>query len=563
MPFNCIPAKDFLYRRDELLTLKGLPDLRERHLAGNILLEGECGIGKTELLKQLYRMLYWDDTQTIPFYYAFSSAALRADVFARDYLHRFIGQYLSFMTKNPSLMASGGLPATKAIPQSSVWLLDLLEEFEGLRSTRDVYGQLITALSAPVHAAEKNVRPVLVLLDNFELVCSLYESTPGDLSGLAGFFETPIKAPLCPHIVSGSPPEMLESIFASGALRGTVERMVLSPLPEESACMLFKSFCDEFGIREERETSLAFMRFLGCNPLYIRGLARSLSRMNKKHASERDLRECYSHEITDGQIALYLQSLLSESAPDPATIRLALRVYMHCMESQREIAAHERLSKILGTSQTDIHKAFAVLKKGGFIHGMAGCRLTKDSVRQDFMKAIYLREIEAKRPERVREIIINQYDKQGDQADWYEITLPCTPEAELIAAKALEQIGSNLMLRPDVMERLQLALIEACINAIEHSGSFEKKVFVRFGVTRQRLDIAVESAGRFFDPTVVEPPDIKVKLSSRNKRGWGLKLIQSIMDEVHIERIDDRTRVLLVKKIRQEEVLLDTNAIQS
>lgn len=563
MPFNCIPAKDFLHRRDELVALKRLPYLRERHLTGNILLEGACGIGKTELLKQLYRMLYWDDTQTIPFYYAFSSAALRADIFARDYLHKFIGQYLSSLTKNPSLIASGGLPTAQAIPSSSVWLLDLLEEFEALRSTRDVYGQLITALSAPLHAAEKNARPVLVLLDNFELVCSLYESTPGDLSGLAALFETPIKAPLCPHIVSGSPPEILESIFAAGALRGTVDRMVLSPLPDDSAYMLFKSFCDQFGIREEREISLAFMRFLGCNPLYIRSLARSLSRMNKKQASARDLRECYSHEITDGQIALYLQSLLSEYAPDPETIRFTLRVYMHCIESQREIAVNERLSKILGAPEAALHKAFAVLKRAGFLHGVAGFRVLKDTVRQDFMKAIYMREIEAKRPDRVREIIIDQYENQGDQEKCFEITLPCAPEAELIAAKALEQIGSNLMLRPDVMERLQLALIEACINAMEHSGTFENKVFVRFGVTRQRLDIAVESAGRFFDPTAVENPDIEVKLSSRKKRGWGLKLIQSIMDEVHIERIDDRTRVLLVKKIRQEEVLLDANAIQS
>lgn len=546
-----------------MFALKRLADLRERHLAGNILLEGPGGIGKTELLKQLYRIVYWDDAHMVPFYYAFRSAALRADIFAQDYLNQFIRQYLSFLNKDPAMATGGWVPEKHAIPPSSAWLLDLVEAFEAMRNEGDFYGQLLTALSAPAHVASRNARPVLVLLDSFQLASRLYEKTPGDFSGLAGFFETSMKMPLCPHVITGSPSSALESIFSAGAFRGTAERMVLRPLPDDSAYMLFKTLCEQYGIQEERETSLDFMRFLGCNPFYIRSVARGLSQMHKKQASRRDLWECYSHQISDGHIALYWTSALGEAVSDPATLRVAIRIFMHIAETAAEIASISRFAKMLGASESSVHEALAALRSAGLLQGSAGYRVPKDKVFMDCMQVLYMQEIEARHPDRIREAIIAKYASRDSQGDCFEITLPCAPEAELIAARTLEQIGVSLKLQPHVTERLQMALIEACINAMEHSGSFEKKVFVRFHVTKQRLEMAVESAGRFFDPAEVENPDIESKLSSRKKRGWGLKLIQSIMDEVHIERIDDRTRVLLVKNIKQEEVLIDTHTLQS
>lgn len=53
----------------------------------------------------------------------------------------------------------------------------------------------------------------------------------------------------------------------------------------------------------------------------------------------------------------------------------------------------------------------------------------------------------------------------------------------------------------------------------------------------------------------MEETTIEEKLHSGHKRGWGLKLIRTIMDDVRIERIDDRTRVILVKNIKPNEVL--------
>jgi serine/threonine-protein kinase RsbW len=555
-------VKDFFNRKDEVLALKRLADMRENHLAGNILLEGANGVGKTELLKQLYRTVYWEDANVVPFYYSFKTATLKAGVFAQDYFNQFIRQYLSFFSKDPSLVTSRGLSIARAIPPSSAWLLDLMDEFEELRNTGDFYGQFLAAISAPAHVATRSGKPILILLDNFQMATRLYEEVPGDFSGLVSFFETPMKTNLCSHIITGSPAGALESIFAESAFRGTAERMVLRPLPDDGAHALFKSFCDRLGIRENPETALRFVRFLGCNPFYIKSMARSLARMRKKHVSQRDLWECYSHEVSEGEISLYWSSVLSDAVKDPVVQRTAVRVFMHIAEANGDLSVIGRLPRLLGVSESAVRESLSALKTAGFLLGTTGYKVPKDSVLLDFMQSLYMQDIEGKQPERLREIIVAKYTAKDSQGACFEVILPSEPEAEVIAAKALEQICRNLKLQPEVTERLQLALIEACINAMEHSGGFEKKVFVRFYVTETRLEIAVESSGRFFDPEAVATPEIDDKLTSANKRGWGLKLIQSIMDEVRIERIDDRTRVLLIKNIKRQEVVHDANKFQ-
>jgi len=68
VPSNAIPAEDFLNREPELDYLKGLAELKEKALGGNVFLEGARGMGKTELLNQLHRALFLEDNGA-PFYY--------------------------------------------------------------------------------------------------------------------------------------------------------------------------------------------------------------------------------------------------------------------------------------------------------------------------------------------------------------------------------------------------------------------------------------------------------------------------------------------------------------
>ena len=58
-----------------------------------------------------------------------------------------------------------------------------------------------------------------------------------------------------------------------------------------------------------------------------------------------------------------------------------------------------------------------------------------------------------------------------------------------MAVRALEQIATYSELDPADIEKAKVALIEACINAGEHSQSFEKKIRVYFSVRPEVLEV--------------------------------------------------------------------------
>jgi hypothetical protein len=174
MPFNAIPAEDFFNRENELHYLKGLSELKKSALGGDVFLEGARGMGKTELLKQLYRLLYWED-EVVPFYYSFKTANLKGAYFAKDYFSGFVRQYVAFTKKDPTIVQSAAEPFERLMPAISSlglsWLIDCIEDFQTHVNKNDVYWQIVAAISAPVIAAKKSGKPVIVLSASFGNRC--------------------------------------------------------------------------------------------------------------------------------------------------------------------------------------------------------------------------------------------------------------------------------------------------------------------------------------------------------------------------------------------------------
>lgn len=559
MPFNTLPKESFVNRESELAYLKRLTAAQDAAAAGNVLLEGARGIGKTELLKQLFRSIYHDEQSVVPFYYSFQRATLKGANFARDYFNRFIRQYLSSLKRDPSISTALSTPLARLMPLIASlrveWMIDLIEDFNEQFREGDLQGMMLGAVTAPVVAAEKSGRPVLVMIDDFHLAPQLYESVPGDLPGLMSLFEGALRSPLCPHIVTGSPEGVLESIFTDSAFRGRAERLFIKALDEEAAVRLFRRYCAALGIKERDGAVVKFIKFLGGNPLYIRNVARALWKMQKKELSERDLWECYSHEVSEGETAFYWSSILGEVVRDAELRRTAVELLMYSIKSGAEFHDIGRLSRVLGVPERSVRQAIEALQLAGIVPAGGAARNLKDNVLQDFIQSLYLREVEGRNTDRVRELIETKYSAESAETTSFEMVIPMRSDAELVAARAVEQIGKNINLNPDVTNHIQLALIEACINAMEHSGSYEKKVFLKFTVSPQRIEIAIETPGRPFEPAAGEGPTIEEKLGAEHKRGWGLKLMRTIMDEVKVERVGDRTRVILIKNIKPDEVL--------
>jgi serine/threonine-protein kinase RsbW len=131
-----------------------------------------------------------------------------------------------------------------------------------------------------------------------------------------------------------------------------------------------------------------------------------------------------------------------------------------------------------------------------------------------------------------------------------ELKLPIIPNMELIATQTAEVIARHMNLNEDQSGEISMALIEACINAFEHSKS-DNNVFIHFLIEEDSLVVKVIDQGIGFDKTKVEIPKIENKIGKdERKRGWGLQLIQELMDSVEFESNSDGTTVTMKKNIK-------------
>lgn len=129
-----------------------------------------------------------------------------------------------------------------------------------------------------------------------------------------------------------------------------------------------------------------------------------------------------------------------------------------------------------------------------------------------------------------------------------DLTVPLIQDIETVVVNTALSVAKLANFSEDQIDEMNQALIEACINAIEHSKSEDKKLYVKFLVKRDELTVIFRDNGKGFDiKSIDKNPDIKDKLKSTYKRGWGIMLIKSLMDKVEIESGSQGTILKMTK----------------
>ncbi len=135
----------------------------------------------------------------------------------------------------------------------------------------------------------------------------------------------------------------------------------------------------------------------------------------------------------------------------------------------------------------------------------------------------------------------------------FELVIPIEDEAELIAARTAEQIARAADFDQEAINQIKTALIEACINAAEHSDSPDRKIHQRFAIDENRLIITVSNKGKTFGRANGQSTPSVVAQPAKGARGRGLQIIRALMDEVEFERTDDGARLVMTKYLKRPD----------
>ena len=132
------------------------------------------------------------------------------------------------------------------------------------------------------------------------------------------------------------------------------------------------------------------------------------------------------------------------------------------------------------------------------------------------------------------------------QNDNVDLSIPMLPDMELTATTVAESLGAFIGLEQTKIDEVKMALIEACINAFEHSRSRERRIDLSFKITDKAMTITIGDGGDGFDMDEALRR-IEDKRDKGEKRGWGLTIITELMDEVDIDSGASGTLVKMSK----------------
>jgi len=136
------------------------------------------------------------------------------------------------------------------------------------------------------------------------------------------------------------------------------------------------------------------------------------------------------------------------------------------------------------------------------------------------------------------------------------LLIPSAPDNERQAMERVAAAVAGLDLPADRLERLKTAVGEATMNAMEHGNRYDPDlpVAIQVRASSERLTVSITDHGGGQEILESQAPDLEAKLAGlQSPRGWGLFLIRSMVDEIHVTSDDVHHTIELVMKLKGEE----------
>ncbi len=385
---GALEAERFFGREQEITSLRRLARDLSRGWGKSLYLFASPGAGKTELLKQLFGTLFWEEGDVVPFYYAFPHLEWELRDFARDFVCTFAAQYLAFKKRDPSLLTR---------PAGTHRLFERLraEEREAgafLAESYRFFEDLPPGLSPALEASRFAHRfseacgwKVMSLLDDFFHLRN-YRPAP-----LTGWSKEAFRSRVASVIVTGRHPAQLGDPLEGEELIGVVESRKLDPLSCEGADRMLRSLLRVAGVEIEDRLQRILVRQLRGSPHYLESVVRSLP--SGVAVGPEAVQRTYASSVCRGELHNYWLRVLTSAVPELQLRRTALELLVFCLREGFPPPDVGRLAAQMMKPRTEVEEALAGLRRAGLVRvDCARAAVLNDPVLRDFVFALYRRE---------------------------------------------------------------------------------------------------------------------------------------------------------------------------
>lgn len=402
MIFSVCPDKEFFDRQGEIEYIFSRAVQPLKSLPGMYLM-GSRWMGKTELMRRVYRRLFSEQDEVVPVYYQFKGY-FNVEDFGGDYLRETLKQYLAFLTKKPrTVIEEISLEGLKRLllETDMIEAAGLISRHAEAMAQGDHIAILRNAISAPAVLSRYSTRPVFLLLDDFDLAdcVRLYRGGPA----VFGEYMETLNSGAFSFVAAGS----RKNIPGAVPSRSSVEAIELKGLANETATTMAIEMCRVHKVECDTEVLSYLPELLGGNPMYIKNIVWAARMRGIGLARLRDLVDVYVLEVSDGNIAFALRSAFDLSGP------LTLRVARACAGSARGFSFKE-MSERLASGPDELNEATKYLSEAGLVDVNCGLvRWAGDNVIKDFISYIYEKDLKGRSADEAKTSIMLERLKQG------------------------------------------------------------------------------------------------------------------------------------------------------
>lgn len=128
------------------------------------------------------------------------------------------------------------------------------------------------------------------------------------------------------------------------------------------------------------------------------------------------------------------------------------------------------------------------------------------------------------------------------------LLVPGSEEGLSAARTGFAAFAASSGLAPTSTWPFQVALDEVLSNIVRH-GSGRSPIQVSLRLTGDTLEMLILDEAAPFNPLAAPVPDTKAPLDTRKVGGLGIALVRQLMDVVEYDRVADRNRLLLRRRV--------------